>query len=241
MALRGLLFVNSASTRAVISIKGTTPWFIKNSTAVNDRLQDNLMFSCCCGMRPEAPSWLRTPPVCSCSDNSGSDWFGRVGKRVCNEQCLTRHALQDATYLHQATDIFRAIRQDYPQLEQIFLTGHSLGGALAALLAAASYHTAENKNDFDGLQVAAVTFAAPGMALFAQRLGLIQPKNEKNDSLRPLFIWNFGVDTDPIYQGACHGLASPCYLAGYTVETKCRLGFDCPYQQYTTRRQRQQQ
>lgn len=95
---------------------------------------------------------------------------------------------------------------------QLWFTGHSLGGAIAALMTVTFQRTAS------------ITWEAPGASLYAQRLGL-HSNNPKETSRFP--IWNFGISTDPIFLGTCSGITSGCYLSGYAMETKCRQGQDC--------------
>lgn len=112
----------------------------------------------------------------------------------------------------------------YPHAN-IWLTGHSLGGALASLLGA-TY----------GFPV--VAFEAPGERLAASRLHLPLPPSP---SISPLIsvsssdedphpahphlpITHVYHTSDPIPQGACTGIFSPCEQAGYALETRCHLG-----------------
>jgi putative lipase involved disintegration of autophagic bodies len=65
------------------------------------------------------------------------------------------------------------------------LTGHSLGGAVAALVG-------------QTYGVPAVSFESPGDRLAAQRLHLPHAPGAKN-----LPIWHFGNTADPIFIGVC--------------------------------------
>jgi len=138
-------------------------------------------------------------------------------------------------------------------LANLWLVGHSLGGALASLLGA-TY----------GLP--AVAFEAPGERLAASRLHLPLPPpiiirrpeflslqshsfwslipyfkslssilgnllSESRPKSVPLPSSHHPVATthiyhtaDPIPQGACTGFRSPCANAGYALETRCHLG-----------------
>ena len=120
----------------------------------------------------------------------------------------------------------------YPSAN-VWLVGHSLGGALASLLGA-TY----------GLP--AVAFESPGERLAASRLHLPLPPpisdsiNEKPISIssfpssspalppppghRPIATTHVYHNADPIPQGACTGFGSPCTHAGYALETRCHLG-----------------
>jgi lipase ATG15 len=69
----------------------------------------------------------------------------------------------------------------------MWLTGHSLGGALASLI---------------GLTfgVPTVTFETPPERLASQRLHLPSPPALKPEDM---LIWHFGHTADPIYLGIC--------------------------------------
>ena len=104
--------------------------------------------------------------------------------------------------------MFQYVTSLYPSSTKVWLTGHSLGGALAALTAMT----------FDTV---ALTIEAPGEALYAKRIGL-QPSKQ---SLAKIF--HLGNDLDPIFLGKCNGIFSSCYLGGYAMETACHLGNVC--------------
>jgi lipase ATG15 len=123
----------------------------------------------------------------------------------------------------------------YPSAN-VWLVGHSLGGALASLLGA-TY----------GLP--AVAFESPGEKLAASRLHLPLPP-PISDSItlpqtpsipfrslpalppppppppghHPIATTHVYHNADPIPQGACTGFVSPCTHAGYALETRCHLG-----------------
>ena len=100
----------------------------------------------------------------------------------------------------------------YPD-SKVWLTGHSLGGGLSALL---------------GLTfgVPTVTFETPGDRLAAQRLHLPAPPAVDWYDL-PLF--HVGHTADPIFQGVCNGPRSACYYSGFALESKCHTGRTCVY------------
>jgi lipase ATG15 len=123
--------------------------------------------------------------------------------------------------------------QIYPSAN-VWLVGHSLGGALASLLGA-TY----------GLP--AVAFESPGEKLAASRLHLpLPPPNSDSITLstlsqtsipfpsssalhpplgqHPIATTHVYHNADPIPQGACTGFGSPCTHAGYALETRCHLG-----------------
>src|SRR6266545_1569192 len=62
--LRGHIFVSDDNSTVVVSIKGTSPgWLVGEGgpTVHKDKLNDNLLFSCCCAR--VGPTWS---PVCDC-------------------------------------------------------------------------------------------------------------------------------------------------------------------------------
>ena len=202
--LRGYIFVNRARDIVIISFKGTSILLAGGDTVKRDKDQDNKMFSCCCG-RVDI-SWI---PVCGCYSGG---YLSRG--QSCSKQCLKSTLLNDQdSYFLQAQSIVDQIRQIYPTA-RLWFTGHSLGGAVANLMALANEGTAS------------ITFEAPGEMLYAQRIGLI-PETASRQPTRP--IWNFGVSTDPIYMGKCNGITSSCYMTGYAMETACHTGHECTW------------
>jgi len=107
----------------------------------------------------------------------------------------------------------------------IWLTGHSLGGALAGLL---------------GITFGApvITFEAPGDRMASRRLHLPQPVSPTLDypPVRAIRSLTLGLQpdvqhvthvfhtADPIPMGTCTGVLSSCAIAGYAMETRCHLG-----------------
>ncbi len=100
----------------------------------------------------------------------------------------------------------------YPSSD-IWLVGHSLGGALASLLGST-------------FGLPAVAFESPGERLAAERLHLPMPPPLPGSSSTsfPVPITHVYHNSDPIPQGTCTGFASPCAQAGYALETHCHLG-----------------
>lgn len=99
----------------------------------------------------------------------------------------------------------------------IWLTGHSLGGALSSLLGLTYGHPA-------------VTFEVPPDALAAGRLGLPLPPGSTSHQARPYTgASHFGNTADPIYMGTCHGAFSLCSIWGYAFESQCHTGSRCVY------------
>ena len=204
--LRGYIFVNKAKSIVITSFKGTSIFLAGGDTVSRDKDQDNKMFSCCCG-RVDI-SWI---PVCGCYSGG---YLSR--SNTCSETCLKDALRSDPdSYFLQAQAIVDQLRQIYPTAK-FWFTGHSLGGAVANLMALANEGSAS------------ISFEAPGEALYARRMGLI-PEKEGADSLPPP-IWNFGVSTDPIFMGKCNGVTSSCYHSGYALETGCHTGHDCVWE-----------
>ena len=104
-------------------------------------------------------------------------------------------------------DLFKNLTELYPNAN-IWLTGHSLGGALASLIGTT-------------FGVPAVAFESPGERLAAQRLHLPLPPSSP--------VTHIYHTADPIPQGTCTGVGSPCAQAGYALEARCHLGQSIVY------------
>ncbi|KAJ3299256.1 putative lipase atg15 [Borealophlyctis nickersoniae] len=107
----------------------------------------------------------------------------------------------------------------------VWLAGHSLGGALASLIALT--------NDLPSF-----SFESPGDLLYAERIGLLPDLPSDGDPSKPpdwtdflktLPIWHYGNTQDPIYLGLCNGPSSSCYWFDYALETGCHVGHECIY------------
>lgn len=201
--LRGHVFVSNDLKTVIIGIKGTSgaglPGGGLDETAVLDKTNDNLLFLCCCARI----SYLWTT-VCDCYEKA----------YTCNQDCLERELLRQDRYYQATLDLYRNVTKLYPpETTDIWVTGHSLGGALASLLGR-TY----------GLPV--VAFEAPGEMLASKRLHLPQapgiPKHLEH-------IWHIGNTADPIFMGVCNGASSSCSVAGYAMETTCHTGQICVY------------
>ena len=79
---RGHVFANPDNTTVVLSIKGTT---LNGPTSKADKLNDNLMFSCCCA-RVDITWVFRT--VCDCY---AKHW-------QCDDTCLSESLVRDSLF-----------------------------------------------------------------------------------------------------------------------------------------------
>ncbi|KAG0275100.1 putative lipase atg15 [Linnemannia exigua] len=197
--VRGHVFSSADNTTLIIAIKGTSAAILGGggSTATRDKINDNLLFSCCCAKVDR--TWRG---VCDCN----------TGGYRCDQTCVENSVNSDDAYYNTAMKILWAVQDMYPD-SKVWLTGHSLGGGLSALL---------------GLTfgVPTVTFEVPGDRLAAQRLHLPAPPAVDWDDV-PLF--HVGHTADPIFQGVCNGPRSACYYSGFALESKCHTGRTCVY------------
>jgi lipase ATG15 len=118
----------------------------KNHWKSSDRLNDNLLFSCCCATQRPDPFWYGS--VCDCR----ADYF------QCNSTCLTQELTQEDRYYSTALSLMRNISIKYPTAN-VWTVGHSLGGSIASLMGLT-------------LSIPSVSFESPPQKLAAQRLGL---------------------------------------------------------------------
>ncbi|CAI4056785.1 hypothetical protein SKDZ_03G1290 [Saccharomyces kudriavzevii ZP591] len=199
--IRGHVFYNELENIVVLSIKGTSaqgvPGSGEDETTGNDKVNDNLLFSCCCAR----VSYLWTT-VCDCY----------VKSYTCDESCLEKELRRKDRFYSAIIDIYKGVLEEYPDAA-IWVTGHSLGGALASLLGRT-------------FGLPAVAFESPGELLASRRLHLPFPPG------LPSYmegIWHFGHNADPIFMGTCNGASSSCSLVGYAMETACHTGRVCVY------------
>lgn len=199
---RGHVFASRDNSTIVLSIKGTT---VQGPTSKKDKLNDNLLFSCCCA-RVDF-SWTFST-VCDCYSWSALH-------RRCDDTCLSKALVQDSLFYSTGVNLVKDLLFLYP-FADIWLVGHSLGGSLASLLGST-------------FGLPAVTFEAPGERMAANRLHLPLPPPIGDSSLPPVPITHVYHNADPVPQGACTGVSSVCAQAGYALETRCHLGKSIVY------------
>ncbi|KAI9737011.1 MAG: putative lipase atg15 [Cirrosporium novae-zelandiae] len=204
-SLRGYIFADETNSSIIIAIKGTsTAVFDGPETTTNDKVNDNLFFSCCCAQGGQY-LWRQ---VCDCCTMT----------YTCNQTCLVTALKAENRYYAVAKELYGNVTALYPQAN-IWLTGHSLGGAVSSLLGLTF-----------GLPT--VTFEVPPVALAAARLGLpappgshpSAPQTRQNSGL-----YHFGNTADPVFMGSCNGATATCTLAGYAFESQCHAGNVCTY------------
>lgn len=134
-------------------------------------------------------------------------------------------SLRDAAELisHELLqDLYNNVSAIYPHA-QIWLAGHSLGGALAAMLSRT-------------YGVPSISFEAPGDLLPARRLHLPLPPprpgngsspsdHEVQRSLENELTTHVFHNADPIPMGVCSTSSiSMCGIAGFALESRCHVG-----------------
>jgi lipase ATG15 len=203
--LRGHIFADKNNDTIVVSLKGTSPAvFDGDGTTTRDKLNDNLFFSCCCAQGGQY-FWRQ---VCDCYSST----------YTCNQTCLVKALKRENRYYRASIDLYTNITELYPH-SNVWMVGHSLGGAVSSLL---------------GLTfgVPAITFEAPGDDLAARRLGLpAPPSSNPSGSYRRRYSGSihFGHTADPVFMGSCNGATATCTLGGYAMETQCHSGLQCVY------------
>ncbi|KAH8117883.1 alpha/beta-hydrolase [Phellopilus nigrolimitatus] len=150
---RGYVFATADNSTVVLSIKGTSMDLFGRGgpTAKKDKLNDNLLFSCCCAR----VDWTWTT-VCDCY---GGGWR-------CDTSCVQDALVEDSLFYPIGTNLYYSLAYMYPGAK-IWVIGHSLGGALASLLGATF-----------GAPV--VAFESPGERMASRRLHLPQPPSTQH-------------------------------------------------------------
>lgn len=163
--LRGHVFADTWNKTIIVAFKGTS--VVPGSKwGYQDRLNDNLLFSCCCGA--ERPDPYPYQPVCDCPS----------APYQCNSTCLTQELGQKDRYYATALDVMFNVTRHFPESE-FWVVGHSLGGAVASLMGLT-------------FNFPVVTFESPPERLPAQRLGLVKtngpPIYHVGNTADPIFM-----------------------------------------------------
>ncbi|GJE94583.1 alpha/beta hydrolase [Phanerochaete sordida] len=187
---RGHVFATADNSTVVLSIKGTSAGIVGGGgpTSKKDKFNDNLLFSCCCARI----DWTWTT-VCNCYR----------GGWKCDQDCLETALVDESLFYSVGTNLYYNLTYMYPE-SNIWIIGHSLGGALAGLLGAT-------------FGVPVVSFEAPGEKMAAGRLHLPSPPSTQH-------ITHVFHTADPIAMGTCNGVFSSCAIAGFAMESRCHLG-----------------
>ncbi|KAL6702648.1 putative lipase atg15 [Coniothyrium glycines] len=203
--LRGHIFADTENSTVVIGLKGTSPaMFDGSETTTNDKINDNLFFSCCCGQGGQY-LWRQ---VCDC----------QTAYNTCNSTCLVTALREKNRYYYAAQELYHNVTALYPKAE-IWLAGHSLGGAVSSFLSLTFGHPT-------------VTFEAVPEAMPASRLGLPVPPGHQIGSLQERKLtggFHFGHTADPVYMGTCNQATSVCTIGGYAMQSVCHTGQKCVY------------
>jgi lipase ATG15 len=203
--LRGHIFADTDNSTVVIGLKGTSPaMFDGSDTTTNDKINDNLFFSCCCGQGGQF-LWRQ---VCDCQTSA----------YTCNSTCLVTALREKNRYYYAAQDLYHNVTALYPHAD-VWLAGHSLGGAVSSFLSLTYGHPT-------------VTFEAVPEAMPASRLGLPVPPGHQIGSLQQRKMtggFHFGHTADPIYMGQCNTASSVCTIGGYALQSVCHTGQKCVY------------
>lgn len=203
--LRGHIFADETNQTVVIGLKGTSmAVFDGAETTGNDKLNDNLFGSCCCGQGGQY-LWKQ---VCDCMTST----------YTCNNTCLVKALREKSHYYFAARDLYHNVTERYPDAD-VWMSGHSLGGVVSTLLGL-TY----------GLPV--MTYEAFPDALAASRLGLPTPPGYRvgaHQSRPDLAIHHYGHTADPVFMGTCDTASSLCTLAGYAFQSQCHTGMRCAY------------
>lgn len=83
---RGHVFVSEDESTVIVTVKGTSaPWLVGGGgpTVKKDKLNDNLLFSCCCAK--VGPTWWA---VCDCA----------TGGRKCDQTCVEQALVEDSLF-----------------------------------------------------------------------------------------------------------------------------------------------
>ncbi|ONH65237.1 putative lipase ATG15 [Cyberlindnera fabianii] len=153
--LRGHIFVSDDNSTVVIAYKGTSAAYLSSTgddeTVVEDKANDNLLFSCCC-----ARVGYMWTTVCDCYKSA----------YTCDQRCLEKELYKKDKYYQAGLEVYRNVSAMYPGAS-IWTTGHSLGGAISSLVGRT-------------FGLPSVSFEAPGELLATKRLHLPMPPGVPN-------------------------------------------------------------
>uniref|UniRef100_A0A6C0E0Q2 triacylglycerol lipase n=1 Tax=viral metagenome TaxID=1070528 RepID=A0A6C0E0Q2_9ZZZZ len=151
---------------------------------------------------------------CFYKENAGYDCNNislRSSQKSCNRECYRTSLLDEKNYYNIALTIMKVVSNiiDIEKSDIVFV-GHSLGGAIATMI---------------GLRYdkGVVTFESPGEKHYLEMSGQLITNGEYSK------IYHYGHNADTIFTGKCWGFSSPCYYAGYNIQTKCHVGNVCEY------------
>lgn len=220
--VRSYLFTNIVKDKAVIAFKGTSVYWVSETTnsensekyninndvlfsnmcdlssSGNDKYNDNLFFSCCFYKQ----SSLFTK--CECQ---GSEWKHgyKIGKSECCINCYDNSLEYEMNYIRMIEQVVDKSRDiiDFDKVD-VYFTGHSLGGMLAST-ASALYNKV------------AATFETPGDKHYLDLTNIVHKHNQ---------VFHFGHNGDPIFTGNC---GRTCSVVGYNIDTRCHTGYTCLY------------
>ncbi|KAE9405199.1 alpha/beta-hydrolase [Gymnopus androsaceus JB14] len=183
---RGQVFADKTNSTVIVSIKGTSAGVFGGGgpTVKKDKLNDNLLFSCCCAR----VDWTWTT-VCGCYR----------GGWKCDQDCVERALIEESLFYSVGINLYNNLTYMYPE-SNIWIIGHSLGGALASLIGVT-------------FGAPAVAFESPGERMASHRLHLPSPPSVQH-------IHHVYHTADPIAMGTCNGVLSSCALAGYALESR---------------------
>ncbi|KAJ3547454.1 hypothetical protein NMY22_g1643 [Coprinellus aureogranulatus] len=167
------------------------------ATEDNSTVVVSIKGTCCCARI----DWSWTT-VCGCY---------RGGSK-CDLDCLEKALVDESLFYPIGTNLYNNLTYMYPE-SNVWIIGHSLGGALASLVGATFGNPV-------------VAFESPGEKLASTRLHLPQPPSLHH-------VTHVYHTADPIAMGTCNGVLSSCALGGYALETGCHLGKSIIYDTVT--------
>ena len=141
-----------------------------------------------------------------------------LGTYTANETCLEQELRGKDRYYTAALELYSNVTELYPN-STIWITGHSLGGAVGSLLGLT-------------FSLPTVTFESPPDKLPATRLGLLRESNSSaghDDDSDYIGPYHFGNTADPVYMGTCNGAFASCSIGGFAFESQCHAGVRCVY------------